>query len=241
MPNISTETKGPKGVQIKESLIPAATSGFTRGLAVTYGADCNHAAVATAAATACIGLIEEDAVSTTEAVAIIEFGQSVAVIGASVTAGESLTCNAAGQLVPATSGQPVVAIALEPSSTDGDYIAVFVVGITGQGFSSGNSAVNHVTAAGAIPVVSGTVGLGSGAALAMTLATPTLAQDGTTITVVAETAHAHTIKTAANIIQGNGDTVTFAAIGDIVQLRAVGQKWMIMSIGGPTPAALTEV
>jgi hypothetical protein len=240
MANISTETKGPKGPQIKESLIPAGSSGYTRGLAVTYGSDAYHALLNTVAATACLGLIEEDAIATTEAIAIIEHGQTVAQIGAAVTALQPLTNNAAGQLVPATTGQPVIAVALEGSSTAGDYVAVFVVG-PGNFALPASDAVAHIVAAGAIPVVGGTYGIGSGGALAMTLATPTTGQDGTTLTVVAETAHAHTLKTAANIIDGADDTVTFAAVGDIVQLRAVGGKWMVVSIGGPTPAALTEV
>jgi len=54
MTNINTETKGPKGVQIKESLIPGGSSGFTRGLAVVYGTDVYHAAVASVANSPCI-------------------------------------------------------------------------------------------------------------------------------------------------------------------------------------------
>ena len=35
MANINTESKGPKGVNIEESLIPSGSSGYARGLAVT--------------------------------------------------------------------------------------------------------------------------------------------------------------------------------------------------------------
>jgi hypothetical protein len=79
------------------------------------------------------------------------------------------------------------------------------------------------------------------AALAMTLAAPTAAQDGTVIAIVADTAHAHTVTTPADAIYGTKDTVTFAALGDIVVLEAVNTKWMVRAIGGPTPAALSEV
>jgi hypothetical protein len=132
MANINTQTKGPKGVQIKESLIPGGSSGFTRGLAVIYGADVYHAAVASVANSACIGIIEEDAVSTTEAIAVIEFGQAVAQVGAAIASAPlALTNNSTGQLVPATAGQTVVAIALETTPNAGDYICVFVPGLFG--------------------------------------------------------------------------------------------------------------
>ena len=62
--------------------------------------------------------------------------------------------------------------------------------------------VTHTTSSGAITVSGGTVGLGSGGALAMTLATPTNpGQDGTVLVIVAETAQAHTVTTAANKIK----------------------------------------
>ena len=103
--------------------------------------------------------------------------------------------------------------------------------------------VAHAVASGAIAVASGTVGLGSAGALAMTLATPTTpAQDGTRIFIVAETAHAHTVTTAANVIKNagpaSGDTLTFAHVGDSVELEAVAGLWYIRSLNGP---ALTEV
>lgn len=132
MANINTETKGPKGPQVKESLIPAAATGFARGLAVVYGADTNHAALPGAAAASCIGIIEEDAVATTEAISVVEHGQAVAQVGAAVASAPlALTNNAAGQLVPATAGQPVVAISLEAAPNAGDYITVFVPGLFG--------------------------------------------------------------------------------------------------------------
>ncbi len=132
MANINTETKGPKGPQVKESLVPAGASGYTRGLAVVYGADTSHAALPVAANAACIGLIEEDAVSATGPISVIEFGQTVGQVGAAVAAAPlALTNNATGQLVPATAGQTVVAIAVETTPNAGDYIWVFVPGVFG--------------------------------------------------------------------------------------------------------------
>lgn len=106
--------------------------------------------------------------------------------------------------------------------------------------------ITHAIASGAIAISSGLVGLGSSGALAMTLATPTaggpgVGQDGTRIFIVAETAHAHTVTTAANKIKNtaaSGDTLTFAAQGDSVELEACAGLWYVRSINGPV---LTEV
>ncbi|MGO8759355.1 MAG: hypothetical protein ACLQG3_14645 [Terracidiphilus sp.] len=246
MANIYVEGKGPKGVQLKESLLPAAVAGYTRGLAVVYGADANHCALASALAQACVGILEEDAINVNNPCAVIEFGNAVAEIGANVAAAQLLTVNAAGQLIPAAVGQAVLAVALEAQVyvAPGSFATVLVLGLFGftyPGSANTGFPVTHVLASGAIPVVAGTYGLGSGAALALTLAAPTNAQDGTALFIVAETAHAHKVVTPANTINGADDTVTFAAIGDAVKLVAVGGKWMVEAIGGPTPAALTEV
>jgi Uncharacterized conserved protein (DUF2190) len=102
--------------------------------------------------------------------------------------------------------------------------------------------VTHAVASGAIAVASGTVGLGSGGALAMTLATPAdPADDGKQIFIVAETAHAHTVTTSANKIKNSnasGDTLTFAHQGDSVLLEAIAGLWYVREINGPV---LTEV
>jgi hypothetical protein len=242
MANIYVEAKGPKGVNAKESLLPAAVIGFTRGLAVTYGSDQYHAALIAAAAAAAIGLIEEDAISVQNPISVIEFGQTVAQIGATVAELQALTTNAAGQLVPAQPGQPVIAIALEPQTyvSPGSYANVFVLGAFGYLLTPG-SPVSYLTASGALPIATGTYVLNGAAALAMTLANPTNAQDGTTLYIVALTAHAHTVTTPADAIYGTKDTVTYAAKGDFIQLEAVNGGWMVKAIGGPTPAALSEV
>jgi hypothetical protein len=241
MANIYVEAKGPKGVQAKESLLPTALSGYTRGLAVLYGADAYHALLASTPGEACLGILEEDAISVYNPAAVIEFGQAVANIGANVTAGQSLAVNANGQLVPASYGQSVVAVALETQTyaSPGSFANVFVLGLAG--FQYNSDSVSYLTASGAVPVLSGTYALNGAAALAMTLATPTVAQDGTRLRLVATTAHAHTLTAAADKIQGAKDTVTFAAVGDVVELEAVNTLWVVLALGGPTPAALSEV
>jgi hypothetical protein len=241
MSNIYVEGKGPKGPQIRESLAFATTpTAPSRGLAVTYGSDAFHAALAATAGEQCVGLIEEDVISGLPA-PIIEFGQAIAQIGANVTALELLAVNASGLLVPAQPGQYVVAIALEANTyvSPGSFACVLVV--AALGVLAPGSQVNYITAAGAIPLVTGTYALNGAAALAMTLATPTTAQDGTRLVIVATTAHAHTVTTASDKIENTKDTVTYAAIGDICILEAVNGLWMLQFIGGPTPAALTEV
>jgi hypothetical protein len=229
MTNINVELKGPKGPQLSESLIPAAVNGYTRGLAVTYGTDNSHAALVAAPGAIALGLIEEDAISLQLPICVIEFGQTVAQIGAAVAALQFLTPNAAGQLIPAGPGQAVIAVALSGNPNAGDYITVFVIG---PGSFAQGDAVTHYTAAGAIPVATGTVGIGSAAALAMTLAAAAALQDGTTIFITAETAHAHTITTPANAINGNKHVVTFAAQGDGVVLEALAGVWNVRALIG---------
>lgn len=239
MANIYVEGKGPKGVQHDESLAFAAVPAIpSRGLAVTYGADEIHAAVATVAGEACIGIIDEDIIAGLPG-RIIELGQGVAQIGANVARGEQLATSATGQLVPAQPGQAVVAVALEDQVyvAPGSFACVFVVAIL-ECVVPG-SAVDYLDAAGAIPVETGTYALNGAAALAMTLAQPTAAQDGTTLYIVAATAHAHTVTTAADGIEGTKHEVTFAAVGDNVMLQAINGVWMVVGApGGPTPAAL---
>jgi hypothetical protein len=238
MTNINTERKYPKGVQITESLTPTATANYERGLAVVYGADEFHASLASIAGAAILGLLAEDAVAGLPSLVVL-FGQTVGQIGATVAAGEQLTVNAEAQLVPAQPGQVVVAYALDENPNSGDYVTVFVLGPAS--YVMPGSQVAYYAAAGAIPVANGTAVLNGAAALAMTLAAPTAAQDGTIVAVVANTAHAHTLTTPQDAIWGAKDTVTFAAVGDIVIFEAVNLKWMIRYLGGPTPAALSEV
>jgi hypothetical protein len=125
MANINVEVKGPKGPQVKESLLPAALP-LGRGLAVVYGADEYHATLATAAGGAILGVAEEDAVSLELPVSVIEEGQTVLQIGAAITPGQDLAINATGQFVPAAAGNRIVARALSGNPNAGDYITGYV-------------------------------------------------------------------------------------------------------------------
>jgi hypothetical protein len=127
-------------------------------------------------------------------------------------------------------------------------IRVLIVQAVGvASLSQSGPATDSVTAAivsGAIAIASGTVTLGSGGALTMTLATPaTPADDGKQIFIIAVTAHAHLVTTSANkiVTQGaTGDKLTFAAVGDSVLLEAIGGLYYIRDITATNPA-LTEV
>jgi hypothetical protein len=238
MSNIYVEGKGPKGPQIKESLAFAVTPAVpSRGLAVTFGSDEYHAALAATAGEQCIGLIEEDVIAGLPA-AIIEFGQGVAQIGANVAAGQPLAVNANGLLVPAVAGQSVVAISLEAQNyvSPGSFAAVFVLGLAGPTYAGAQT--YYYAAAGAIAPVTGTHVINGAAALAMTLVAPP--NDGIELFIVAETAHAHTVTTPADGIYNLKHVITYAAEGDNVVLRSAANTWMLKgAVGGPTPAAIT--
>lgn len=101
-----------------------------------------------------------------------------------------------------------------------------------------DEAITAAVASGAIAIQSGTVTLGSGAAIAMTLAAPVAGaraaggDDGKKIYVVAATAHAHTVTTPAAGINGTLHIATYAAIGDGVEFEAVNGVWMTRSLKG---------
>jgi hypothetical protein len=84
-----------------------------------------------------------------------------------------------------------------------------------------------LSAQAAVPAASGTYVITKGSAGAYTLATPVAGvDDGKYIVVVASTAFAHTVTTAANKINGNKLTATFAAaIGNNLELVAYQGIW----------------
>ena len=233
----AVETTGSKGLTPKRTY-QAGAAAMKRGLFVVQGADDNHVVIAGANAAA-IGAIEEDTVSAGDPIAIVKNGEAVCQIGAAVSAGAWCKLDANGRLVPsASAGDNIVAKAISSGSNSGDFIVADVnFGTVG----AVDSVVNAVASA-AIAIQPGTVTLGSGGALAMTLATPaTPGDEGKRIFVVAVTAHAHTIVTAANVIKNanaSGDTLTFAHVGDGVELEALGGLWYVRSINGPV---LSEV
>ena len=87
---------------------------------------------------------------------------------------------------------------------------------------------------GAITIESGVVVLTKGSAAAMTIAAPSAAQDGTTITIVAGSSFAHVI-TGTNLFWagetgGPFNKITTAAFkGSSATIVAVGGLWMVVS------------
>jgi len=100
------------------------------------------------------------------------------------------------------------------------------------------------SAAGAIGIKEGTVFIGGSSATALTLVAPTAGlpsaggDDGKVLRIIATTAHAHTVTTPANKINGADDTVTYAHVGDSIELVAYNGVWLVN--GTPT-ATLSEV
>lgn len=97
----------------------------------------------------------------------------------------------------------------------------------------------------AITIKEGTVFITSASVDAMTLSTPIAGlpsaggDDGRTLLIKSTTAHAHTVTTAANVINGADDTITFGgAITDYSELHAYNGKWWQASESGAT---LSEV
>lgn len=115
-----------------------------------------------------------------------------------------------------------------------------------QGVGGGADNVATYTAAGAVTQTSSALILiGGGSATALTLALPVAGDadaggmDGVELTFSCITAHAHTLTTPANGINGGYDTVTFAAIGDATILRAYNGAWYTR--GGRGTNTLSEV
>ena len=88
--------------------------------------------------------------------------------------------------------------------------------------------------AGAIPPTPGVHVINGAAAIAMTLAAPSLAQEGATLTVVSKNLHANTLAGSPAFLGAAGGTGTFAATGGSVQLKAVSGKWAVVAGAGVT-------
>lgn len=100
-------------------------------------------------------------------------------------------------------------------------------------------------ASGAIPIVSGTVMITKSTAAALTLALPIAGpasaggHDGCVLNIIGVSAHAHTVTTPANGINGADDTATYAAAGDIAVFIAYNGGWIVPL--APLTAMLSEV
>lgn len=88
------------------------------------------------------------------------------------------------------------------------------------------------SAAGAVNIENSTVVILGGSATALTLGTPTTAQNGTTIRFVAGTAQAHTVTAGTigfNAADAAGDVATFGgAIGDHLEVMAYAGEWLVV-------------
>ena len=115
-----------------------------------------------------------------------------------------------------------------------------------DGFLSSMAGFEADSASGAIAIKEGVALITKTTAAAMTLAAPqpgsraSGGDDGKRLKIIAGTAHAHTVTTPANKINAADDTITFAAVGDWVEFVAYNGVWYA-TLGGPTPAALSEV
>jgi hypothetical protein len=82
--------------------------------------------------------------------------------------------------------------------------------------------------------------LGSGGALAMTLAQPTAgSDDGKILKIQASTTHAHTVTCTSGLNGGADSVLTFAAAGQLATLHAYNGYWYVdlADITGGTPGA----
>lgn len=104
------------------------------------------------------------------------------------------------------------------------------------------SAVTDLAVNGAIAAKTGIVTLSKAGVLAATLADPaTPADDGKRLTIIATTANAHTVDNSAGSGFNSGgagsDIATFGgAIGDNIQLIALGGKWHVLNLTNVTLA-----
>lgn len=127
-----------------------------------------------------------------------------------------------------------------PDMTNSDMtIALLTAALLVLDGARGN--VQALTAAGAIAVKPGYVGLKAGSAAAMTLAAPTAGlpgaagNDGQELLIVAEDANDYTVTTPSNGINGNKHIATFGgAVGDSIRLAAHGGVWYAVELNGVT-------
>lgn len=92
----------------------------------------------------------------------------------------------------------------------------------------GGDTATLYAANGAITVADGVHAITKGSAAAMTLAPPTVNDEGMEITITARTAFAHTV-TITEGLGGKGaafDVMTFAAVGDSIRLLADNLHWV---------------
>jgi hypothetical protein len=127
----------------------ASAANMKRGVAVIQGASDLLVAVAGANAIV-LGFQNEDTVNIGDPVAVTMEGEAVAIIGAAVAAGQALTTDANGHMVPATPGQNVSAIAVSSGAVALDFITVRVVRFVAAQLVGAPAAANSAGVAGQI-------------------------------------------------------------------------------------------
>jgi hypothetical protein len=105
------------------------------------------------------------------------------------------------------------------------------------GTNMAQGAAMPYTAAGAITIAPGVATVTGAGALAMTLAAPPAALDGLTLTIIAGSAHAHTVTYSTGFNGGGAslDVGTFGgAIGDNMIIVARGGTWYVIALRNVT-------
>lgn len=154
------------------------------------------------------------------------------VAAAAISAGAYVYGAASGKVSSVGNGN-IEGIAREAATADGDVIEVLSINQTVE------NPVTAYSANGALALVAGTATLTKAGVAAMTLAAPTVAQEGLILRVVSQTANAHTI-TATSLIDdgvtgGSKTTATFAAFaGASITLMASNLKWAVLNLKAVT-------
>jgi len=157
-------------------------------------------------------------------------------VAAAAIAKNAYVYGAASGKISSVANGNLEGIAREAAAADGDVIEVETLNQVNA------NGVTLASASGAITIAPGTVVITkTGSLAAMTLAAPTVAQDGMLLTVTSATAFAHTI-TATSLIDdgvtgGSKTTATFAAFaGASIVLMAYNGKWHTISLKAVTVA-----
>ena len=143
---------------------------------------------------------------------------------------------AASGKVSAVANGNVEGIARETVTTDGDIIEVQPIN------QAIRNAITLAAASGAVTIADGTVVITkTGSLAALTLAAPTVAQNGTIIRITSATAFAHTVTATGlfddGVTGGSKTTATFAAFaGASMAIMAYGGKWHTLSLKAVTVA-----
>ena len=154
-------------------------------------------------------------------------GTKKMVAAAAITVGSYVYGAASGKISSVANGN-VVGVALEAAAANNDVIEVMPVNapIFNQ--------VIAYAANGALAIVNGTATLTKAGVNAMTLAAPTVDQEGLILRIISQTANAHTITATGliddGVVGGSKTTATFAAFaGASIELVASNLKWAVLA------------